>query len=47
MPMQACILSQAALADWKARSIYRGDQWKIGRIKRKCNWLNCAVTSAG
>jgi hypothetical protein len=24
---------QPALADWKAHSIYRGDQWKIGRIK--------------
>ena len=32
--MQACMLSQPALADWKAHSIYRGDQWKIGRIKR-------------
>jgi len=33
MPMQACILSQAALADWKAHSIYAGEQWTIGRIK--------------
>jgi hypothetical protein len=33
MPMQACMLSQPALADWKAHSIYRGDEWKIGRIK--------------
>jgi hypothetical protein len=32
MPMQACVLSQPALADWKERSIYRGDQWRIGRI---------------
>jgi hypothetical protein len=31
--MQACILSQAALADWKAHSIYAGEQWAIGRIK--------------
>jgi hypothetical protein len=33
MPMQACMLSQPALADWKERSIYRGDQWRISRIK--------------
>jgi hypothetical protein len=31
--MQACILSQAALADWKTHSIYAGEQWAIGRIK--------------
>jgi len=33
MPMQMCILSQAALADWKVRSIFRSDEWKIARIK--------------
>jgi hypothetical protein len=33
MPMQACMLSQPSLADWKERSIYRGDQWRIRRIK--------------
>jgi hypothetical protein len=33
MPMQACILSQPALADWKERSIYRGEQWRVSRIK--------------
>ena len=33
MPMQSCKLSQAALADWKERSIYRDDQWMISRIK--------------
>ena len=33
MPMQACMISQAAIADWKERSKYRGDQWTIGRIK--------------
>lgn len=33
MPMQACMLSQPALADWKERSIYHGDQWWISRIK--------------
>jgi hypothetical protein len=33
MPMQGCMLSQPALADWKDRSIYRGDQWRISRIK--------------
>jgi hypothetical protein len=25
--------SQPALADWKERSIYRGEQWRISRIK--------------
>jgi hypothetical protein len=29
IPMQSCMLSQAALADWKERWIYRGDQWSI------------------
>jgi hypothetical protein len=33
MPMQSCIFSQPALADWKERSIYRSDQWWISRIK--------------
>jgi hypothetical protein len=33
MPMQARTLSQATLADWKAHSIYAGEQWAIGRIK--------------
>jgi hypothetical protein len=33
MPMQSCMLSQAALADWKDRSIYRGEAWLISRIK--------------
>jgi hypothetical protein len=33
MPMQACMLSRPALADWKERSIYRGDQWRISRVK--------------
>lgn len=33
MPMQACLISQAAIADWKQRSIYRGDQWTVGRIR--------------
>ncbi len=33
MPMQACMLCQAALADWKAHSIYASEQWAIGRIK--------------
>lgn len=33
MPMQACFLSQPAIADWKERSIFRGPQWTIGRIK--------------
>ena len=33
MAMQACMLSQAALAEWKEQSIFRGDQWTIARIK--------------
>ena len=33
MPMQSCVLSQAALADWKDRSTYCGDAWWISRIK--------------
>ena len=33
MPMQACMLSQPALAEWKANSIYHGDGWRIARIK--------------
>jgi hypothetical protein len=33
MPMQACLISQAAIADWKERSIYRGDQWTVDRIR--------------
>lgn len=33
MPMQACFLSQAALADWKSRSIFKSDDWTIARIK--------------
>jgi hypothetical protein len=27
------MLSQPALADWKERSIYRGEQWRVSRIK--------------
>lgn len=33
MPMQACFLSQPALADWKSKSIYQSDSWYIGRIR--------------
>lgn len=33
MPMQSCFLAQPALAEWKASSIYRGDQWSIARFK--------------
>ena len=33
VPMQTCMLSQVALADWKGHSIYAGEQWTIGRIK--------------
>lgn len=33
MPMQACMVSQAAIADWKASTIYRGDQWHVAVIR--------------
>lgn len=33
MPMQACLISQVAIADWKAKSLYRGDQWHVERIR--------------
>jgi hypothetical protein len=33
MSMQACMLSQPALADWKERSMYRSDQWWISQVK--------------
>jgi hypothetical protein len=33
MPMQSCLLSQPALAEWKASSIYKSDSWRIERIK--------------
>ena len=33
MPMQACMLSQPAIADWKRHSIFSGDQWTVSRIK--------------
>ena len=31
--MQVCMLSQPALADWKANSIYKSDSWRIERTK--------------
>ena len=34
MPMQACILAQAAIADWKNRSIYKSDEWRV--VGYKC-----------
>ena len=33
MPMQACMMGQPEIADWKEKSIYRGDQWTISRIR--------------
>lgn len=33
MPMHACIFSQAAVADWKDHSIYKGDAWSVQGIK--------------
>ena len=31
--MQACMLSQPTLADWKVNSIYKSDSGRIERIK--------------
>ena len=33
MSMQACMISQPALADWKEHSVFRGNQWTISRVK--------------
>lgn len=33
MSIQACMLSQPALAEWKAHSIYAGEQWTIRGYK--------------
>jgi hypothetical protein len=33
MPMHACVFSQAAIAEWKDRTIFRGEQWTIAKIK--------------
>jgi len=33
MSMQACMISQPALADWKEHSQFRGAQWTIARVK--------------
>ncbi len=33
MPMQMCLLNQPAIADWKSKSKYNGDQWTIARIR--------------
>lgn len=33
MSMHACIISQAAIAEWKEATIYRGPDWIISRIK--------------
>ena len=33
MPMPMCLISQPAIADWKAHSIFRSDAWTIARIK--------------
>jgi hypothetical protein len=33
MPMQACMIFQPAIADWKEKSIYRGEQWTIARVR--------------
>lgn len=31
--IQACMIGQPAIADWKSHSIYSGPQWNIARIK--------------
>jgi hypothetical protein len=31
--MQACLVGQPAIADWKAHSIYASEAWTIRRIK--------------
>lgn len=33
MPMQACMIAQAAIADWKAHSRFSGNQWTVSRIR--------------
>ena len=33
MSMLPCTTSQAAIADWKEKTIFRGDSWQIARIK--------------
>jgi hypothetical protein len=33
MPMQACVFSQPAIAEWKERTIFRGSNWTVQRIK--------------
>jgi hypothetical protein len=47
-PMQSCMLSQAALADWKERSIYRGGQWGLA-VSNACRGITCRknVSEAG
>lgn len=35
MPAHSCIVSQAAVADWKSKSIFAGEQWTIGRTECK------------
>jgi hypothetical protein len=35
MSMQMCMLAEPGVAEWKERSIYRGDQWRILRIMCK------------
>jgi hypothetical protein len=31
--MQACLLSQPAVAEWKDKTIFRADEWYVARIK--------------
>jgi uncharacterized protein len=33
MPMQACFISQAAVADWKEHSRFRSADWSVARIR--------------
>ncbi len=33
MSMNACAISQAAIADWKSRSIFRNEEWTVQGYK--------------
>lgn len=33
MPMTACIFSQAAIAEWKEHSIFKGEEWSVQGFK--------------
>lgn len=33
LPMQACMIGQPAIADWKMHSRFAGDQWRVARVR--------------